>query len=144
LLSILQFFPGISSFKALANEVTIFQNIFLSTTHLFHCILFVLTLGNKLIFCTDPQIPSPHISRMLTNKALPFFSNVTCTFPSSFLLTRQEIDLEFSKYLESRGDKCRDLKNESTTLKFEKQNCNLFHPSKRAHSVQNKFLTCCL
>jgi len=66
-------------------------------------------------------------------------TNVTCTFPSSFLLTRQEIDLEFSKYLESRSDKFRDLKNESTTLKFEKQNCNLFHPSKRAHSVQNKF-----
>jgi len=26
-------------------------------------------------------------------------------------------------------------------LKFEKQVCNLFHPSKRAHSVQNKFKT---
>jgi len=34
------FFPGVSSFKALANEATIFQIIFLSTTHLFRCILF--------------------------------------------------------------------------------------------------------
>jgi len=61
------------------------------------------------------------------------------TFPSSFLLWRQEIDLEFSKYLELRGDKFRDLKNESTTSKFEKQNCNFFHTSKLAHSVENKF-----
>jgi len=30
--------------------------------------------------------------------------------------------------LELRGDKFRDLKNESTTMIFEKQNCNLFHP----------------
>jgi len=48
-------------------------------------------------------------------------------------------DLELSKYLELRGDKFRDLKNESTTLKFKQQNCNSFHPSKRAHSVQNTF-----
>ena len=64
--------------------------------------------------------------------------NITCTFPSSFRLRRQEIDLEFSEYLELRGDKFRDLKNEST-MKIEKQNCNLFHPSKLAHSVKNKF-----
>jgi len=55
------------------------------------------------------------------------------------LLAQQDIDLEFSKYIKLGGDKFRDLKNESATLKFEKQNCNLFHPSKRAHSVQNKF-----
>jgi len=65
------FFPGVSSFEALANEATIFQNIFLCATHLFHCIIFILTLGNKLKFCTDAQISSPHISQILTNNALP-------------------------------------------------------------------------
>jgi len=43
--------------------------------------------------------------------------------------------------LELRGDKCRDLKNESITLKFEKQNCNLFHLSKnvaRASPIDEK------
>ena len=55
----------------------------------------------------------------------------------------QEIDLELSKYLELRGDKFRDLKNESTALKFEKQNCNLFYPSKVVRSVQNKFKKFC-
>jgi len=69
---------------------------------------------------------------------------VTCTFPSSFLLTRQEIHLEFSDFRilsssQLRGDKFRDLKNENTTSKFENQNCNLLHLSKLAHSVQNKF-----
>jgi len=82
LLSILQFFPDVSSFKALANEVTFFENIFISTTHLFHYILFTLALGNKLTVCTDSQIPSPHISRILTNKALPFF----VTLPAPFLV----------------------------------------------------------
>jgi len=47
--------------------------------------------------------------------------------------------LKFPKYLELRGDNFRDLKNESTTLKFEKQNCNLLHLSKLAHSLQNNF-----
>jgi len=37
------FFPGVSLFKALANEVKLKKNIFLSTPHLFHCILFILT-----------------------------------------------------------------------------------------------------
>jgi len=98
-------------------------------------------LGNKSIFCTDTQIFSPHISRILTtgNKALPFFVTLPEPFLVFFLPTHQEIYLEFSKYVELRGDKFRDLKNESTTLKFEKQTCNLFHPYKLAHSVQNKF-----
>jgi len=74
------FFPGISSFKALVNEVTIFENIFLATTHLFHCILFILTLGNNLIFCTDTQISSPLISRILTNKVLSFFVTLPAPF----------------------------------------------------------------
>jgi len=75
----------------------------------------------------------------LANKALIFFATLPTLFLITFLLTRQEIDLEFSKYLELRGNKFRHLKKESTTLKFEKQNSNLFHPSKLAHSVQNKF-----
>jgi len=76
------FFPGVSSFEALANEVTIFQNIFLRATHLFHCILFILTLGNKLIFCIDTQISSPHISHILTNNVLP----LCITLPAPFLV----------------------------------------------------------
>jgi len=52
------------------------------TTHPFHSILVILTLCNKLIFCTDTQIPSPHISRSLTNKALTFF----LTLPEPFLV----------------------------------------------------------
>jgi len=61
---------------------TIYQNIFRPTTPLFHCILFILTLGNKLMFCTDIQISSPRISRILTKKALPFF----VTLPAPFLV----------------------------------------------------------
>jgi len=74
------FFPGISSFEAFANEVTVFLIIFLSTTHLFPCILFISMLDHKLIFCSDTQISSPHISRILTNKALPFFVTVPAPF----------------------------------------------------------------
>jgi len=66
----------------------------------------------------------------LADKALPFFVTLPTLFLITFLLTQQE----FSKYLELRGDKFRDLKNESTSLNFKKQN-----PSKLAHSVQTKF-----
>jgi len=76
------FFPGVSSFEALANEVTIVQNMFLCATHLLHCILFILTLGNKLIFCIDTQISSPHISHILTNNVLP----LCITLPAPFLV----------------------------------------------------------
>jgi len=76
------FFPGVSSFEALANEVTIFQNIFLCATHRFHCIFFILTLGNKPIFCIDTQISSPHISHFLTNNAL----SLCVTLPAPFLV----------------------------------------------------------
>jgi len=76
------FFPGVSSFEALVIEVTIFQSIFLCATYLFHCILFTLTLGNKLIFCIETQISSPHISHILTNNALP----LCVTLPAPFLV----------------------------------------------------------
>jgi len=49
---------------------------------------FILTLGNKLIFCTDTQISSPQISRIFTNKALPFF--VTLPAPSLDLFSSQD------------------------------------------------------
>jgi len=45
-----------------------FKVFSLSTTYLFHYILFILTLG----ICTDTQIYSLHISCILANKALPF------------------------------------------------------------------------
>jgi len=67
----------------------------------------------------------------LANTALPFFVTLPTPFQTTFLLTRQAIDYEFSKYFELRGDKFKDLKNESTTLNFKKQNCNYFfiHPN---------------
>jgi len=60
----------------------------------------------------------------LANKALPFFVTLPTPFLVTFLLTRQAIEQFFSKDLELRGDKFRDLKNETTTLNFKKQNCN--------------------
>jgi len=57
-------------------------------------------------------------------KALSFFVTFPPLFLITFLLTQQIIDYEFSKDLELRGDEFRDLKNESATLNFNKQNCN--------------------
>jgi len=48
--------------------------------------------------------------------------------PAPFLVLFSSDDKSEEKrilrYLELRGDKIRDIKNESTVLKFEKQNCN--------------------
>jgi len=60
------------------------------------------------------------------NKALPFFVTLPTPFLITFLLTQQVIDKEFSKDLELRRDKFRDLKNESTALNFKKQNLTNF------------------
>jgi len=60
----------------------------------------------------------------LANKALQFFVTLPTPFLITFLLTQQVNDEEYSKDLELRGDKFRDLKNESTNLNFKKQNCN--------------------
>jgi len=98
------FAQGVSSFISFANEVTNFYSFLLSTTYLFHYILFILTLG----ICTDTQISLPHISCILGNKALPFFVTLPTPFQITFLLTRQVIEKEFSKDLEIRGDKFRD------------------------------------
>ena len=93
------------SSSGLKNEkVTNLQSFLLSTTYLFHYILFILTLG----ICTDIQLSSPHISCIFANKALPFLVTLPAPFLITFILTRQVID--FSKDLELRGDKFRDLK----------------------------------
>ena len=84
LLSIIQFFcQGVLSFKSFANEVTHFERFLLSTTYLFHYILFILILG----ICTDTRISSPHISCILANKALTFFVTLPTLFLITFLLT---------------------------------------------------------
>jgi len=97
--------------------VTNLQSFLLSTTYLFHYILFILTLG----ICTDVQLSSPHISCIFANKALPFLVTLPTPFLITFILTRQVID--FSKDLELRGDKFRDLKKTKALL-FKKQNCD--------------------
>jgi len=82
------FCQGLSSFISFANEITNFQSFLLSTTYLFHYILFISTVD----ICTDTQISSPHISCILANKALPFFVTLPTPFQITFLLTRQVID----------------------------------------------------
>jgi len=82
------FCQGVSSFISFANEITNFLSFLLSTTYLFHYILFILTLG----ICTDTQIYSSHISCILANKALPFFVTLPAPFLITFLLTRQIIE----------------------------------------------------
>jgi len=55
----------------------------------------------------------------LANKALPFFVTLPTPFLMTFLLTRQLIDQEFSKHLELRGDKFRDLKKRKHYFEFQ-------------------------
>jgi len=55
----------------------------------------------------------------LVNKALPFFVTLPTPFLITFLLTRQVIE-EFSKDLELRGDKFRDLKKRNHYFEFQK------------------------
>jgi len=56
----------------------------------------------------------------LANKALPIFETLPTPFLVTFLLTRQVIDKEFSKALELRGDKFRDLKKRKHYFEFQK------------------------
>jgi len=49
----------------------------------------------------------------LAKKALPFFVKLPAPFPVVFLLTRQESDFEFSKYLEFRVIKSEFLKTKA-------------------------------
>jgi len=52
-------------------------------------------------------------------QSFAIFCNVAYTFLITFLLTRQVIDWEFSKGLELRGDKFRDLKKQKHYFKFQ-------------------------
>jgi len=70
--------------------------------------------------CTDTQISSPHISCILANKALPFFVTLPTPFLITFRHTRQVIDNKFSKDLELRGDKFRDLKKRKHCFELQK------------------------
>jgi len=89
LLSIIQFFAKVfRRLHHLPMKQRIFKVFSLSTTYLFHYILFILTLG----ICTDTQIYSPHVSCILVNKALPLFVTLPTPFLITFLLTRQVIE----------------------------------------------------
>ena len=101
LLSIIQFLPRCFVGCIICQWSNKLLNFLLSTTYLFHCILFILTLG----ICTDTQVASSHISCILASFAI--FCNVTSPFLITFLLTRKVIEKEFTQDL--RGDKFRDL-----------------------------------
>jgi len=55
----------------------------------------------------------------LANKALTYFVTLPTPFLITFLLTRQVIDQLFSKDLELRGDKFKDLKKRKHYFEFQ-------------------------
>ena len=78
-LSILQFFSQVFCRLTCCNNLSKYFSIYHSPVSLHS---FYFKAGQQVIFCIDTQISSPHISCILTNKALPFF----VTLPARFLV----------------------------------------------------------